>query len=110
MFTPLFITIGILWVLYGTRGTVTAVYPNRYYLVGMPQVSATATRDAPATREEIEATRLFIESTGFKDVVYDRSTLQEGRRYYWFKATWPLAPRTLKSIAETPVRVYERVL
>lgn len=110
MFTPLFITLGILWALYGTRGTVTAVYPNRYYLVGMPQIAAMSTRDAPATREEIEAARLFIEGTGFTDVKYDRSTLQEGRRYYWYKATWPLAPRTLKPIAETQVRVYERIL
>lgn len=102
MFTPLFITLGILGALYLTRGPITAVYPGRYYLIGFPSSGL------PVNQQEIDATKAAVAAFGFGDVKYDRSTLENGQRYYWYKGTWRRAATSLyQNNPDSRTRVYE---
>lgn len=102
MFTPLFISLGILGALYLTRGPVRALWPGRYYLIGFPSTGL------PVTQNEIDATRAAVEAFGFSDVKYNRSTLENGERFYWYKGTWKRAATNLYQInPSSRTRVYE---
>lgn len=102
MFTPLFFTLGILGALYLTRGPVNALWPGRYYLVGFPSSGL------PVTQNEIDLTRAAVQESGFGDVKYDRSTLENGQRYYWFKGTWKRAATNLYQLnPASRTKVYE---
>lgn len=101
MIAPFLVSVGILGLLYATRGPVRSVSPNRWYILGLKQPPGAP----PADDAEIEASRKHGESLGFKNVTLNKITFEDNRRTYWFKGMWTGTPTAFRP--DTPVTVYE---